>query len=257
MNTRHEQNILTFSACGALFFALLALVWGWLVGSQMIMFDGIYSFISLVLVGLYSYAAWSIAKGKDKNFPFGRAQIEPMVVMVHSIVLIIICLKAFSSAVITLFSGGHEMNSLSGIIYAIIGVLGCFIAWYYIVYSGKKYVPKSDLVKTQGTQWLMDTLLSLAVLIGFSIGYIFQLAGYEQYARYVDPLMVIVAVLFFVREPLVNLIGGIRGTLIMAPEKSVYTASHEALKEIAQKRGFADVVLRLGKSGRELVFLHG
>ncbi|NQT90152.1 MAG: cation transporter, partial [Candidatus Omnitrophica bacterium] len=55
MNIRHEQNILTFSACGALFFALLALVWGILARSQMIIFDVVYSFISLVLTGLYFY----------------------------------------------------------------------------------------------------------------------------------------------------------------------------------------------------------
>lgn len=57
MNTRHEQNILLFSAYEALFFALLALIWGLLARSQMIMFDGVYSFISLVLTGLCFYAA--------------------------------------------------------------------------------------------------------------------------------------------------------------------------------------------------------
>jgi predicted Co/Zn/Cd cation transporter (cation efflux family) len=254
MNTRHEQNILTFSACGALFFAALALVWGWLARSQMIMFDGIYSFISLMLTGLYSYAAWSIAKGRDKNFPFGRAQIEPMVVIIHSIVLVAICSKAFASAVTALFSGGQEMNNLAGMTYATIGVLGCLVSWHYIIRSGKKYVPNSALIRTLGLQWLMDTLLSLAVFIGFFVGFILQFAGYANYARYMDPLMVILAVLFFVREPLVNFIDSIRGILIMAPENNVFTASETALKEIAKKRGFSDVVLRLGKSGRELVY---
>ncbi|NQT30444.1 MAG: cation transporter [Candidatus Saganbacteria bacterium] len=254
MNTRHEQNILTFSAVGALFFAILALVWGWLTHSQMIMFDGIYSFISLVLTILYFYAARSIAMGRDGNFPFGRAQIEPLAVSLQSIFLIVICMKAFSGAVITLFSGAPDINSLSGMLYATIGVIGCFGFWYYIVNVGVKKSPNSELLKTQGGQWFMDTLLSLAVLIGFFTAYILQLVGYEQYARYMDPLMVIVAVLFFVREPLVALVGGIRGLLIMAPEKTVYSASKEVIKEVAKQRGFEDVVLRLGKAGRGLVY---
>jgi len=254
MNIRHEQNILTFSACGALFFAVLALVWGILARSQMIMFDGVYSFISLVLTGLYFYAARSIAMGSDKNFPFGRAQIEPMVIVVQSIVLVVVCIKAFSSGVISLFSGGQEINNLSGMGYAAIGVAGCFISWYYITRVGRKKAPKSELIRTQGVQWLMDTLLSLAVFIGFFIGYIIQRAGYEQYARYMDPLMVIIAVLFFVREPIISLISGIRGMLIMAPEESIYSASKEAITQIAQRRGFEDIILRLGKSGRELVY---
>ena len=161
MNARHEQNILTFSACGALFFALLALVWGALVRSQMIMFDGIYSFISLLLTGLYFYAARSIALGRDDNFPYGRSQIEPMVIVVQSIVLIIICSKAFGGAAISLFSGGQEANNLSGMAYAAIGLSGCFFAWHYIVQAGKKNAPKSELIKTQAAQWLMDTMLTL------------------------------------------------------------------------------------------------
>jgi len=254
MDSRHEQNILTFSACGALFFALLALTWGVLARSQMIMFDGVYSFISLVVTGLYFYVARSITKGSDKNFPFGRAQLEPMVIVVQSLVLLVVCTKAFSSAISSLFSGGQEMNNLSGMGYAAIGVIGCFISWHYIVRTGRKNAPKSELIKTQGSQWLMDTLLSLAVLIGFFISYIIQRAGYVQYARYMDPLMVIVAVLFFVREPIVSFVGGIRGLLIMAPEQTVHSASKEAIKEIAKQRGFEDIILRLGKSGRELVY---
>ena len=254
MNVRHEQNILTFSACGALFFAVLALIWGTLVGSQMIMFDGIYSFISLLLTGLYFYAAKSIAMGSNKDFPFGRAQMEPMVIVVQSVVLFVICIKAFSSAVSSLFSGGQEMNNVSGMGYAAIGVIGCFIAWHYITRIGRKNAPKSDLVRTLGSQWLMDTLLSFAVLLGFFISYIIQRAGYENYARYMDPLMVMVAVLFFVREPIVSFVSGIKGMLIMAPDETVYNASKEAIGEIAKQKGFEDIILRLGKSGRELVY---
>lgn len=253
MNTHHEENILTFSACGALFFAILALVWGILAKSQMIMFDGIYSFISLVMTGIYFYAAKSITRGSDENFPYGRAAIEPIVVVVQSLVLLAICMKAFGYAAISLFSGGREINNVSGMGYAAIGVVGCFISWYYITRTGRKKAPDSDLIKTQGSQWLMDTLLSFAVLVGFFIGFLLQRAGYEQYAKYMDPLMVITAVLFFARYPIVSLVGGIKGMMIMAPDKSVWRASKDAIKEIAEKRGFDDIILRVGKTGRELV----
>jgi predicted Co/Zn/Cd cation transporter (cation efflux family) len=254
MSKRHEQNILTFSACGALFFTVLALIWGLLARSQMIMFDGIYSFISLLLTGLYIYTARIIAIGNNEKFPFGRAQLEPMVIVVQSIVLLFVCIKAFKSALVTLFSGGPEINSVSGMMYAAVGVAGCFICWHYIAKTGKKRAPGSELIKTLGNQWLMDTMLSLAVLIGFFISYIILRAGYPQYARYMDPIMVIGAVLFFVREPIVSIIGGIKGMLIMAPDKIAYNAAKEAMEEIARQRGFEEIILRLGKSGRELVY---
>ena len=254
MNNHHEENILTFSACGALFFAVLALIWGMLVKSQMILFDGIYSFISLLLTGLYFYAIWCIKKGRDEKFPYGRAQMEPMVIVLESVILIGICIRAFTYAALSLFSGGQEINNLSGIAYAVIGVIGCYICWYYIISKGKKLAFKSDLVKIQGLQWLMDTLLSLAVLIGFLISFIVQYAGCEQYARCMDPLMVIIAVLFFVRNPIVALINAIKGILIMAPEKSILTAAEKAMEEIADKQGFEDIILRVGKSGRRFVY---
>ena len=254
MNTSHEQNILTFSACGALFFAILALAWGILAKSQMIIFDGVYSFISLLLTGLYVYASKNIAKGRDEKFPFGRTQLEPMVIVVQSIVLIIICTKAFGSAINSLFSAGQEINSLSGMLYAVIGVAGCFISWYYITHASKAKSLKSELIKTLGSQWLMDTMLSFAVLIGFFISHIIQSVGYVKYARYIDPLMVTVAVLFFIREPIVSLINGIRGILIMTPEETIYSASKEAINKIADKRGFEDIILRLGRSGREFIY---
>lgn len=254
MNTRHEQNILIFSACGAFFFAVLALVWGTLAHSQMIMFDGVYSFLSLLLTGLYFYAAKSIAKGRSEKFPYGRMQIEPLVIIIQSTFLIVICIKAFCSAAISLFSTIQEINNLSGMGYASIGVFGCLLSWAYIKSTGKKRAPNSDLIKTQCAQWLMDMLLSVAVLVGFSIGYILELAGYVQYAKYMDPIMVVIAVLFFVRRPVVSLIDGIKGTLLMAPEKNIYESSNEAIKLIAKRRGFQDFALRIGKSGRELIY---
>ena len=254
MHKHHELNILAFSAYAALLLALFALIWGTLTRSQIILFEGVYSFISLALAGLYFFTAKSMTMGRDEIFPFGRAQMEPMVVVVHSIVLIVVCTKAFSSAVITLFSGGRDINNLSAMVYAIIGVTGCFISWRYILHRSKKKSTKSALIKTQAAEWFIYTMLNLAVLIGFFISGVIQHAGYWNYARYMDPLMVIIVVLFLIREPIVSFIDGIRGMLIMAPKKHIYNASKKVMHEIAKQRGFEDIILHLGKSGRELVY---
>jgi len=254
MNKRVELNILTFSAGGDLFFALLALSWGLFANSQMIIFDGIYSLVSLLLTGIYFLAAKSMALGRNEKFPFGRAQMEPMVIIIQSIVLVIVCVKAFSDAVITLFSGGEDVSNLSAMIYGIIGTTGVFFCWAYVARTGKRKAPRSELIRTQGMEWLIDLMLSLAVLIGFLIACVIQYAGYWNYARYVDPLMLIIAVLFLVRSPIVSLIDSVRGLLIMAPDKTIYNSSKKAIKELACQKGFEDIILHLGKSGRELVY---
>ncbi|MBT3182601.1 MAG: cation transporter [Deltaproteobacteria bacterium] len=254
MNTRDEQNILMFSACSVSFFALLALVWGVLAKSQMIIFDGIYSSICLLMDALYYYTAKTITKGSSDKFPYGRMHMEPLVIMIQSAVLILICAKAFIVSVSSLFSGVGEINNLSGMGYAAIGVVGCLFSWWYIARTGKMKVPESELVKTNAAHWKMDTLLSLAVMIGFFIAYLIERAGYVQYSPYVDPLMVMLAVLFFVRQPIVSFIEGIKGMLIMAPVRKISDISKKAMKEIAELEGFDDVIVRVGKSGRELVY---
>ena len=46
---KSEKNTLMLSAFGALFFAILGVVWGIVIDSSMIVFDGLYSLISLFL----------------------------------------------------------------------------------------------------------------------------------------------------------------------------------------------------------------
>ena len=50
---------------GALFFALFGIAWGWTAQSEMIIFDGLYSFISLALTMLSLYINNFIAKTKQ------------------------------------------------------------------------------------------------------------------------------------------------------------------------------------------------
>jgi len=254
MSVNYEQRALKFSVYGAIFFAVLGLVWGFIIKSQMILFDAIYSFISVMLSIMSVYAAKTMLVRDDKNFPFGKSQLEPMVVMFKSLVIIAMCAKAFSDAFVTFTSGGRDINTISAIIYAVIGTLGCFICWHYIRWIGKSKSPNSELVKAEGIQWGMDTLISLAVFLGFLAAFIMQKTGYGQYARYMDSLMVMAVVLFFIRTPALSFISGIKELLMMAPKKDIYPVAKEAMEKIARERGFADVILRAGRGGRDLVF---
>ena len=57
-----ENKILKLSAIGALFFALFGIAWGWAIKSDMIIFDGLYSFISVILSMLSLYINNYMAK---------------------------------------------------------------------------------------------------------------------------------------------------------------------------------------------------
>ena len=248
-----EQTILKFSVFAALFFAVLGLIWGALIRSQMLVFDGIYSSVSLIMAGLSVYVSKSMEGEVDERLPYGRSQMAPLVIILKSIAIIVVCVIAFSKAVSSLSSGGREINTYSAMVYSLIGIVGCLGSWIYIIRKRKKALT-SGLVKAEGMQWLVDTLLSAAIFLGFLMACIMQDTEHARYARYMDPLMTIVAALFFVAVPAVSLVTGIKDMLKMAPGGNIYRVSKMVLGEIAKKRGFDGFSLRICKAGRKLFY---
>ena len=248
-----EKRILKFSIYAALFFAVLALVWGSLIKSQMLIFDGIYAFASVVMASLSVYVSKMMESGDDVKFPFGKSQMEPMVIILKALVIIVICISAFGRAAVSIFSGGRDINTLSAATYSLVGIIGCLGCWFYIKRSRKK-ASASDLVKLESMQWLADALLSVAIFIGFLAAYSIGHTEYARFSRYVDPLMVIVAALFFSVVPIKSLIRGVKDILQMTPDGEVYKISRRIIEDVSKKRGFDGFVLRIVKSGREFVY---
>ena len=67
-----ENKMLKLSVLGALFFALFGIAWGWAIDSDMIIFDGLYSFISLLLSMLSLFISNFMNKKDVEKFPFGK-----------------------------------------------------------------------------------------------------------------------------------------------------------------------------------------
>lgn len=248
-----EAHLLRFSVYGAIFFALLGLVWGVAIRSQMIVFDGIYSFISVITASVSVFAAFCMQKGEDRAFPFGRWQMEPMAIVLKSLVLIALCLNAIFMAVYSLMTGGVEVNVASGAAYSFLGAAGCIAGWVYISRQRKK-AGDSGLVESEAMQWLMDGLLSAAILAGFLIAFFLEFTAWASYARYADPVMTLAAAVFFLRTPLVALIQGVRDLLLMSPDTKIRERSRVVLGEIAREEGFCEVRIGVGQTGQILFF---
>ena len=67
-----EKNVLMLSAAGGLFFAVLGLAWGIIIQSSRIMFDGLYSLVSLFISILAIWISNFIQKKDFEKFPFGK-----------------------------------------------------------------------------------------------------------------------------------------------------------------------------------------
>lgn len=246
----NEKQLLKFSVYGALFFALLAIIWGVIENSKIILFDGIYSLISVGLSMISLFTASFMAKQDFDRFPYGKEMIEPIIILGKFLVITILCLFAFFSGVSTLLSGGQEVNAGSGLVYAFIATVGCYVVHIFLV--KKQKVNGSGLVEAESQQWLMDTFLSLAVLLGFvlSLG-----LGYTQYSHlmpYMDPLMVIVVSGYFLKVPITNMGLQIREVLDMKADTKYLDLCQEIVAEIEKEYQFKESFLRVSKSGPKL-----
>lgn len=244
-----EKKILSFSIISAFLFALTGSIWGILINSQVILFDGIYSFISVILSAVSLLASEIIKKEDDKMFQFGRSQVEPITIVFKSLIIIAICVYAFVNAINSIFEGGRSVSSPSAILYSIFTTIACLVCWIY-VHNSKKKIRNSGLLKIESKEWLMDTLLSSAVLIVFIFSYYVEKTIYKDFVVYFDPLMVIIVTLFFIKLPVIDLINNIKELLLMAPDDEVLKTINSVVNTIKINNHFDDILLRTAKRGR-------
>ena len=226
------------------------LVLGVLVGSLVIVFDGVYSSVSLLLTLLSLAASKYIQSPSRSHFPFGKAVLEPVVIAIKGSVILAVVSYSLYSALIAVFNGGREVDASIATLFGVINVLGCGYAWWHIARKSKRF--SSGLIEAEAKQWQMDTLLSVAVTLGFIVAWGVALSPLAEYSVYADPMMMILMSFYFIKVPFDMLKEAIRELLMMSPSDEICdVVDQEVLaldKEVKQHIELTAVT----KVGREL-----
>ncbi len=199
-NVQLERQLLQFSTFSSFLFAIMGIGLGVWMGSLVIVFDGAYSFISLALTLVSLVAAIYIRQPETAMKPQQVAKIEPSVIAFKGIVITAMCCISFGTAVIAIFNGGREVDTGLALLFGVINIVGCLATIWVMTKKGK--LANSALVEAEVKQWVMDTVISGAVMGGFIIATIMKYTDYAQYAVYADPVMVVLASIYFVIVPL-------------------------------------------------------
>jgi cation diffusion facilitator family transporter len=236
---------------GALFFSITGIVLGAISGAQMIVFDGLYSLISLILSMISLFASNYMRKTDVKNFPFGKDKIEPLVVIIKYLVILVLVITSFTEAVMTIVSGGRDVNLNLALLYSFFGTFLCIGITVYIKHHAKKV--KSGLLHAEANQWLMDSLVSVGVLIGFLLSLILQLIpALANVIPYIDPIMVVIVSLYFIRIPISEIGSSLRELLNMPPKGKVPDQIKQYVKTIRIENEFKEAFTRVSKVGQTL-----
>lgn len=108
---KKERQLLLVSTFSALLFAMLGIVLGMLIHSLVIIFDGVYSLVSLGLT-LISLVAVLYIRKEDVSKNIKRVKvIESSVILLKGIAITLMCVFSFVAAVQAIMEGGREVNT--------------------------------------------------------------------------------------------------------------------------------------------------
>lgn len=252
MQADAAERLLRLSVWGAAGFAILALVWGFLARSQMIVFDGMYSSISVGLSALSLLAYRAVQRGPDERYPFGRDVMGSLVIVVKGVAIAALCVYALTGAVLDVLAGGREVAVGSAAAYAAVASAGCAAMVAVLRRGSRRSGRSSELLEAEASQWLLDTLLSGVVLVGFVAALIMEARGRADLSVFVDPVLVGGMSLVFLILPVRLLREGMRGVLATAPHAEVQADLERAVDEVAARHTIATTATRVTTFGERL-----
>lgn len=244
-----EQRSIVLSLVVAIVLATLGIVWGLAIDSGIILLDGVYGLIGLALSAVTLRVTALVDQGPSARYPFGREALGPLILGVQGLVLLGALAYAGFDAVRVIMDGGSQTPFGSALAYAALSFIGAFGAFVFLRARSKH----SELVRAEAAQWVAGALLSLAMLIGFTVGALVQGTTWQHAADFIDPVLVIFAALGLSPIPVAMLRTMMRELLEGAPGQQVEAPIRAAIDEAGTHFGLPQPqAVRIGKLGRKV-----
>ncbi|MGC5699822.1 cation transporter [Pseudomonas sp. NFXW11] len=247
MSNRGEQVLLKQSTVLMFAVAIAGIVTGFVSGAQSILFDGFFSLIATFIKVLMLITAKLIAKESNQRFQFGFWHLEPMVLLIEGSFLLLIAIYAFLNGVFGIINGGREVELGLVIFYAAFFAVAEFAYFFYVRRRNRSL--KSSLIQFDNISWLVDAMLSVGLLASFVTALLFKHYGQDEWARYVDPAILILLALSMLPPALKILRPALRDVLGMAPDQ-LDEKVRQVMERAKAEHGFEHCISYVQKHGR-------
>ena len=244
---RMEQRALLISSYGALALAVLGISFALISGSEAILLDGVFSGLGFFMALMTLYVSRLVRRPDDDKFQYGYAHFAPLLNVLKSLMMAVLCGFALFSAISTLMSGGQAMAVGSAIIYALIATMIGTGLFLYLQKVADRTA--SVLVALDAKSAKLDMMLSAAVLASFVLGWLALGTAMERYLDYLDPLVVAGLCLVALPVPLKVLWDNGREVLLLAPAPELQQAVKEQIEAALVEFPIDDYRIRMLKLG--------
>lgn len=241
-----EQRLLWRSAAMMTLVAVAGTIMGIITNSYAILLDGIFSFVAVLIKLLMLTTSKLISKENSRRFQFGYWQFEPLVLITEGSFTLLIAIYAFSSAVIALLHGGHEMDFGLGIAYALFFTVADTAYYFYIKRINKRL--QSNLVHYDNISWSIDAILAAGMLLSFAVAYGLRFTEWGQYTNYVDPIILMILSIQILPSSYKILKPSVQQIVGIAPS-GLHTEVQNVMDDIVVRYHFKDYVTSIQQLG--------
>ncbi len=181
-----EQNILKFSLALVILLMIWGLIFTEITNSNIITLDA-GSYIISGLLGLITLYISSLQnRPSDRKHPLGYAGFVPILNMMRSFMILLICLKSISASIGDFINGPEEIIHANVFLYAGITLFINCVAYFVILRAARS--SGSVILRIDALEWKFDIFFNISVLISFGISYLFRYHGYNALANHTDPV---------------------------------------------------------------------
>lgn len=242
----NERRALHESIAGAAVLGTLAVVWGIAAQSRVLLFDGAFILLGIVLSALSLMASRAAADVPSARFPFGKAAVTPLAIAVQGVALLGTLLYAGVDAVAVITAGGADVEPGTVLAYGLITMTCSYALARWLTHRA----PDSELVAAEVAQWRAGALLSLVFAVGGGVA--LALTDVGDVVRYVDPVLVLVACLVLLPIPLRLLRAAGLELLEAEPPAEVRRVLADAVASVRAEFGLDEPFVRSTKLGSRL-----
>lgn len=243
--SRAEERSLRASLVISAVVSAVTLALGLVAGSQVLMLEAAFGLIGLAATWLALQASRAADRRPTSRYPYGLDSLIPLVVALQGIAMGATLIYAVASAVVVILDGGHVVNA--GVVAAVAGA-GGITSLVFARWLGR-LDPGSDLIAAERAQWHAGGLRSLIAAGGALIAVWLTASGGDAAARYVDPVLVLVAAAIVARMPVRLVRHGINELLEGAPDAETMGVLRGAVDSVTASMGLPRPRVRATKLG--------
>lgn len=247
---REEKFLLKVSFVGCVLFLIAEFIMSVITDSKALLMDCIWDGSDLIMLIPMMILVTLLNKPVSEKRPYGFSQVESILLVIKSSMLIVITGMMIVDGIETIIGGGNMVNGGLIAVYQLTICVICSIT--YIVLNKRSAKINAPTVKAEIFIWKLDALSTLGVGIGFCLQVVLTKTSFAWIAPYVDPVIAIIMGCVLLKEPVKLAVENIKNLALFAPDAEIRDEVHEAVNNVLERTQIDCSFLDMTQTGRKL-----